>query len=59
MGEQRSRKSIQELWVESDRITQEILAHPWKYPLQYVLMVLGRMPDKTLKSDSADKKSGL
>lgn len=42
----KDRRSIQELWQESDRITQEILSHPWKYPLQYLMMLLGRFPDK-------------
>jgi hypothetical protein len=51
LNEKGKRKSIQELWDDSDRITQDILAHPWKHPLQYVLMVLGRMPDKEKKVD--------
>ncbi len=46
---EKKRKSIQELWEESDRITQEIIKHPWKYPLQYLMMLLGRMPDKKSK----------
>ncbi len=47
MGEGKERKSIQKLWEESDRITQEILSHPWKYPFQYLIMRLGRFPDKS------------
>lgn len=44
--DERTRKSIAELWQESDRITQDIISHPWKYPLQYLIMRLGRFPDK-------------
>ena len=54
--EQSERKSIPQLWAESDRITQDILAHPWKYPLQYVMMLLGRFPDKLEKRKDENKK---
>ena len=33
-------KSIREMWEDSDRRVAHILANPWRYPLDYLDLVL-------------------